>query len=59
MATYSSILAWRIPQTEEPRKAPVHGIVVSDTAEQPCTCTHTHDLKHVRLQEHTYSPQKR
>ena len=26
MATHSSILAWRIPQTEEPWKATVHGV---------------------------------
>ena len=29
MATHSSILAWRIPWTEEPGKATVHGIVKS------------------------------
>ena len=33
MATHSSILAWRIPWTEEPGKAIVHGV----------THTHTHE----------------
>ena len=31
MATHSSILAWRIPQTEEPRGATVHGVEKSQT----------------------------
>ena len=35
MATYSSVLAWRIPGTEEPGGATVHGVAESDT-------THTH-----------------
>ena len=26
MATHSSILAWRIPRTEEPGRATVHGV---------------------------------
>ena len=29
MATYSSILAWRIPWTEEPWQATVHGVARS------------------------------
>ena len=29
MATYSSILAWRIPETEEPGWAIVHGVTKS------------------------------
>ena len=35
MATHSSILAWRIPQTEDPTgwRAPVRGVAESDTAE--------------------------
>ena len=31
MATHSSILAWRIPWTEEPRQATVHGVAKSRT----------------------------
>ena len=31
MATHSSILAWRIPWTEEPGRLPVHGIAKSRT----------------------------
>ena len=35
MATHSSILAWRIPWTEEPgRLHTVHGVAESDTTEQ-------------------------
>ena len=34
MATHSSILAWRIPQTEEPGGLhTVHGVTKSDTIE--------------------------
>jgi hypothetical protein len=33
MATYSSILAWRIPWTEEPGELPGHEISGWDTAE--------------------------
>jgi len=31
MATHSRILAWRIPRTEEPGGATVHGIAKSQT----------------------------
>ena len=31
MATYSSILAWRIPWTEEPLRATAHGVEKSKT----------------------------
>ena len=31
MATYSSILAWKIPRTEEPGRATVHGVTNSQT----------------------------
>ena len=31
MATYSSILAWKIPWTEEPGGATVHGVTNSQT----------------------------
>ena len=34
MATYSSILAWRIPWTEEPGKLQSMGLQESDTIEQ-------------------------
>ena len=34
MTTHSSILAWRIPRTEEPWQATVHGVTESDTTEQ-------------------------
>ena len=49
MATHSSILAWRIPRTEEPGKEP--GVAESDTTEQ---LTHTqrgtvHVLSHMIL----------
>ena len=31
MATHSSILAWKIPWTEEPGGATVHGVIKSQT----------------------------
>ena len=34
MATPSSILAWKIPWTEEPGGLPVHGVAPSNTPEQ-------------------------
>ena len=34
MATYSSILAWRVPWTEEPWQATVHGVAESDMTER-------------------------
>ena len=34
MATHSSILAWRIPWTEEPGKLQVHGVAELDTTER-------------------------
>ena len=34
VATYSSILSWRIPWTEEPGRLPVHGIAELDTTVQ-------------------------
>ena len=33
MATHSSILAWRIPWTEEPGRNTVHRVAESDTTE--------------------------
>jgi len=31
MATHSSIVAWKIPQTEQTGRPPVHGVVKSQT----------------------------
>ena len=42
MATYSSILAWKIPWTEEPRGHSPWGHKESDTIEHEHTHTHTH-----------------
>ena len=33
MVTHSTILAWRIPRTEEPGKLRVHGVTESDATE--------------------------
>ena len=41
MATHSTILAWRIPWTEEPGGATVHGVAEQDTTE---TTAHTHTI---------------
>ena len=41
MATHFSILAWRIPWTEEPGRLQSMGLQESDTTEQ-LTHTHTH-----------------
>ena len=41
MATHSTILAWRIPWTEEPGGATVHGVAELDTTE---TTGHTHTI---------------
>ena len=35
MATHSSILAWKIPWTEEPDRATVHGVQELNTTERP------------------------
>ena len=43
MATHSSILAWRIPWTEEPVRATVHGVTESDTTERVHTHIHTQE----------------
>ena len=44
MVTHSSILAWRIPWTEEARPATVHGVAKSDTTERL-----THYYRLIRL----------
>ena len=41
MATHSSILAWRIPWTEEPGRLPVHGVTKSRTQLSGFTFTFT------------------
>ena len=52
MVTHSSILAWRIPWTEEPGawRATVPGVAKSQTELLPHTHTHTH------IQENEFSP---
>ena len=47
-ATYSSILAWRIPWTEEPGGPTVHGVAKSRTqlSVRVHACTHTHAHMH-------------
>ena len=49
MATHPSILAWRIPWTEEPGRVQSMGSQRADTAEQlsshACTHTWTHTLR--------------
>ena len=52
MATHSSILAWKIPWTEEPEGLQVHGVTKSDTTEHAHTHTHTHAHTHT----HTHTP---
>ena len=42
MATHSSILAWRVPWTEESGEATVLGGTESDMTEHVHTHTHTH-----------------
>ena len=40
MATHSSILVWRIPQTEEPWRASLWGGKESDVIEHACSVNH-------------------
>ena len=54
MATYSSILAWRIPRTEEPGRLQSMGSQESNTTEvteHPCIHRHIHIFTHT----HTYT----
>ena len=58
MATHSSILAWRIPLTEEPDMLhTVHRVAKSQTQLSVCVCvcarahTHTHTHTHTLVQE--------
>ena len=48
MATHSSILAWRIPWTEEPGELQSIGSqgVGHDGSSLACACTHTHTHTH-------------
>ena len=50
MATHSSILAWRVPWTEEPGslQSTVHRVTELDTTEA-IECTHTHKTKSVYI----------
>ena len=45
MATYSSILAWRIPWTEEPGRLQSMGSLESDTTERLPFHSHFHALE--------------
>ena len=51
MATHSSILAWRIPWTEEPGGIQTMGHKEVDTTEQ-LTHTHTHTHTHTTFIEY-------
>ena len=46
MATHSSILAWRIPWTEEPSRLQVHGVTKRQIHLNTHTHTHTHTRTH-------------
>ena len=46
MATHSSILAWKIPQTEEPGGPQSLGLQELDTTEHAHAHTHTHTHTH-------------
>ena len=49
MATHSSLLAWRIPWTEEPVRLQSMGLKELDMTEP----THTHTHTHTHTQTHT------
>ena len=48
MATHSSILAWRIPWTEEPGRLPVHGVAKSWTQLSNFTFTFLYTFLHLK-----------
>ena len=48
MATHSSILAWKIPRTEELAGYSLWGRKESDTTERLSTHTHTHTHTHTQ-----------
>ena len=52
MATHSSILAWRIPWTEEPGRLQSMWLQESNTTE--CARAHTHTHTHTRMHTHTH-----
>ena len=55
MATHSSILAWRIPWTEEPGRLLFSGLQSQDTTEATShTHTHTHTQKDINLPRIVY-----
>ena len=53
MATHSSILAWRIPWTEEP--GGLHGAAESDMTKWLSACRHTHTHTHTHARTRTHS----
>ena len=56
MTTHSSILAWRIPWTEEPGGLQSMGLQESDRTEQLNTHTHTHTHSHMHSHAHAHIP---
>ena len=55
MATRSSILAWRIPWTEEPGGLGPWGLEESDTTEQLSMHAHIPDIKQITNKDLLYS----
>ena len=60
MATYSSILSWKTPWTEEPGRLQSLGLqrIGHDLAAEHMhthTCTHTHTRRHTHMQTHTHA----
>ena len=54
MATHSSILAWRIPWTEEPSRLQSMGSQESDTTEQISTHTAHKEMLLILLEKNSY-----
>ena len=52
MATCFSILAWKIPWTEEPRGLQSMGMQESGITERMHTHTHTHTHRHTHTHTH-------
>ena len=49
MTTHSSVLAWRVPWTDEPGR--LHGVAKeSDAIEYSCVLTHTHTRRWLKQQ---------
>ena len=57
MATHSSILAWKIPRTEEPVGLRSLGLQELDTTEHAHehVCVHTHACTHTHTHTHTHT----